>query len=158
MKAQWCTQQTTRPESAFWAPSGTRQLVLRDPRYGGLAGEQSYQLDHPADDLGEEKEADLETAIADARRPNGKLIVELELNEEQARRCIATAMKHGARGAQRTRRAGDPRGTEGEKYKPLDAALLPRLAINGDAVPGPIFRAAIREQQEQIFSFRAQLA
>ena len=158
MKAHWCTQQKTRPETAFWAPSGVRQLVLRDTRYARLVGEKSYQLDNLADDLEEEEEADLDNAIADARRPNGKLVVELELNTEQARRCIATAMKHDARGTQRTRRAGDPRGNEGEKFKPFDAALLPRMAINGDALPGHIFRSGLQELQEQVFWLRTQLA
>ena len=123
-----------------------------------LVGEKSYQLDNLADDLEEEEEADLDNAIADARRPNGKLIVELELNTEQARRCIATAMKHDARGTQRTRRAGDPRGNEGEKFKPFDAALLPRMAINGDALPGHIFGSSLQELQEQVFWLRTQLA
>lgn len=158
MKAHWCTQQTTRPDTAFFAPRGVEQVMMRESRYGSLVGQYSYRLKSPADDQDEEEEGELEKAIADARRPNGKLMVELELNNEQARRCIAFAMQQDACGAQRTRKAGDPRGTEGEKFKPFDAALLPRMAINGDALPGHTVRALAREMQEQIYSLRVQLA
>ena len=158
MKAHWCTQQTTRPDTAFFAPRGVEQVMMRESRYGSLVGQYSYRLKSPADDQDEEEEGELDKAIADARRPNGKLMVELELNNEQARRCIAFAMQQDACGAQRTRKAGDPRGTEGEKFKPFDAALLPRMAINGDALPGHTVRALAREMQEQIYSLRVQLA
>ena len=159
VKAHWCTQQTTRPEAAFFAPRGFEQLKLKEPRYGGLVGQHSFRQNSPADDQDEEEEGELEAAIADACRPGGKGIkVELELNEEQSRRCIAFAMQQNAYGAQRTRKAGDPRGAEGEKFKPFDAALLPRMAANGDAVPGHAVRAVVREHQQQIYSLRTQLA
>ena len=141
-----------------WCVQGVKALKLREARYAELNGEHSFRLDHPANALGEAGREALDHAIADARRPNGKLVVELELNHEQAKRCLAIAMAHDVHSNERTRKEGDLRGLPGEKYHPFDASLLARLAINGDAIPGPLFRMKIRELQEQIFAYRTQLA
>ena len=63
---------------------------MRESRYGGLVGQYSYRLKSPADDQDEEEEGELEKAIADARRPNGKLVVELELTQNKRTLYILT--------------------------------------------------------------------
>ena len=159
-KSKWIPK--SRPQVAYKTPKGfdTIKLHARGESYGRLKGMKSLRLKDITGlvngDGGEEEaegggEAE-ESAADDVALASNT--VSFEIRDENKRRLVKFARRWGIRANER--KVKNAAGEE-IKVKPWDVSALPRMAANGDVVPGPVMQEAVKKLQDDIFSLRAQL-
>jgi len=168
-KTKWVPERK-RPTIAYKAPRGFEEVKLKGKgaTYGLLKGCRSLKLKDirglidkaaaagPGGGGGGEDEAEGgdEEDGDDHEYEQASKTVSFEITPSTKRRLLDFAKHWGIRGNERTIDDGDGNKV---KVKPYDINALPRMAANGDVVPGPAVHEAVKRLQDDIFSLRTQL-